>query len=341
MFFGRKAQLLTAFLSLCLCFGAVTLAEPNFYVRKKLLPEAPVNANSSTTPQAASSPAESDLQPRRVIPGPPPKAPGKPLKPPVIENIKVENPKIESQPKATVAPSLKPAFPQSASIKTQTPLRIDVESNTVKPSPNPVPLKASAKKTDVMSQKPTSPKVTSPQIIPKQKPLVHFPEELMGESINHSQQTLQTKNATPYPRRYKPLLSPINPQQADWHQQAIAAYELGNSLGQQGRVDEAMAAYQKALKMAPNFADAYVGLSTAAILKGQWETALNSADKGLSLRSGFTDPSNITRAYYNLSATYCVMDHYSQAKRYYQKVQTARYPLAPQLWSYIQQNCKH
>jgi len=304
---------------------------------------------------------EEQFDKRQVIPGPPPEIPNaQALKPekksaqksPVISKPQKENLlPPHSHPVVQSPIPLLPEKPQPEKLQPEklqkNTLPVQTEKPAIRLTPQPEkpalkPLKASAKKASPETKSALPPKKS------KEKPLVRFPEAMLP-SLNPAQKTAglspKTKKQNTlfkqYPKAYKALPFPKGNQQVEWHQDAMEAYELGNAMGRENRIQNAISAYQKALQLSPDFADAYVGLSTAYLLQNNWEEALYNAQKGLSLHRGFMDPGNITRANYNLSAAYCVMDHYGKAKQYYDKVKKAQYPLTPQLWAYLQQNCKN
>jgi tetratricopeptide (TPR) repeat protein len=337
---------LTAFFSIILWLcGALTFADPDIYVRKKLparsyttvsdtllsdkqnIEESASEADNSTPPESIT---ESDSAERQALPGPPPSIPNAtPIK---LEATIKSVQKLPSKQKSPVThPVVQSPIPLA-------PAKIEELKNEEAPE-----VRTTLQKPLKPVSQPTPKKARiEPQNRPKEKPLVRFPEGILpqAETAAISPRVQPKSMFMPYPKGYKMLPMPVIKQQAEWHQEALQAYETGNAMGRESRLQNAISAYQTAIQLSPNFADAHIGLSTAYILKSDWENALYHAQKGLSLRRGFIDPSNITRANYNLSATYCVMDHYGKAKQYYDKVKKVNYPLTPQLWAYLQQNCK-
>ncbi|MFN7413430.1 MAG: tetratricopeptide repeat protein [Dolichospermum sp.] len=69
---------------------------------------------------------------------------------------------------------------------------------------------------------------------------------------------------------------------------------LGNALGRQGKLPEALAAHQKALQLNPNDAEAYVGIGNVLNAQGKPEEALAFYKKALQLNP------KLAVAYYNL-----------------------------------------
>ncbi|MCE0499421.1 MAG: tetratricopeptide repeat protein [Methylacidiphilales bacterium] len=68
----------------------------------------------------------------------------------------------------------------------------------------------------------------------------------------------------------------------------VAHNSLGVALSEKGRVDEAMAQFQRALEINPNFADAYNNLGNALLQTGQVDDAMAEYQKALVI-----DPNNI------------------------------------------------
>jgi hypothetical protein len=289
----------------------------------------------------------SPLDTRPVIPGLPPRIlNAQPLKP--EKNVAGHLPetrrsaaKKSKKPHLTVQSPI-PLLPEKSKTETaEAKLKPSTEQEpTLRTTPHTEKSSTSNQTIKASAQKTASPsKLTSASKRSKEKPLVHFPEPLAPAAQKTAEFSPTEKRTATYPRGYKALSPPFGKQQTTWRNQAKEAYELGNALGRENQLQGAIIAYKKALQLSPDFADAHVGLSTAYLLSGNWEDAMLSAKKALSLR-GFMDSDNITRAYYNLSAIYCAADHFHKARQYYEKVQKAHHPLAPQLWNYLQQNCK-
>ena len=78
----------------------------------------------------------------------------------------------------------------------------------------------------------------------------------------------------------------IKPDYADAHS------NLGSVFLQKGQVDEAVSHYQKALEIEPNFAGAHSNLGSALLQKGQVDEAIAHYQKALELRPDKTDAHN-------------------------------------------------
>lgn len=168
-----------------------------------------------------------------------------------------------------------------------------------------------------------------------EKPLVHFPQDLADTRSARS-------NMEPgfYPVGYRPYLPASIVVVSGKHQEALSHYNRGSYYGHADQLAQAILEYQQAIRKNPNLADAYVGLSSAYLLKNQWEEVFINARKALSLKAGFMDPANIIQAKYNLSTAYCAADDYGQAKFFYNSVKLANHPQTAELWEYLKKNCR-
>lgn len=167
------------------------------------------------------------------------------------------------------------------------------------------------------------------------KPLVHFPQDLAD-----TRSTQSTMEAGFYPVGYRPYLPASIVVVSGKHQEALSHYNRASYYGHANQLREAIQEYQQAIRKNPELADAYVGLSSAYLLKHQWEEVFINARKALSLKAGFMDPANIVQAKYNLSAAYCAADDYGQAKFFYNAVKSANHAQTAELWEYLKKNCK-
>jgi tetratricopeptide (TPR) repeat protein len=75
---------------------------------------------------------------------------------------------------------------------------------------------------------------------------------------------------------------------------SLAHYNLGQALEHKGGMDEAIAQYQKALEINPNYADAHNNLGTALFQKGRTDEAITHFQAALKIKPDFAD------AHYNL-----------------------------------------
>jgi hypothetical protein len=172
-----------------------------------------------------------------------------------------------------------------------------------------------------------------------EKPTVHFPEDLTPAPNGHNAPSAKVNDRNIYPISYQPYIGRITERRQQDLETAISHYNRAAYYEQRNKLDEAIGEYKQALLLHSDFADAYVGMSTAMIRKNDWENVMNSLQRALGMKQRFMDPSNIVQAWYNLSTAHCVADQYSPARRYYQKVKLAGHPNTQDLWEFIQKNC--
>ena len=99
----------------------------------------------------------------------------------------------------------------------------------------------------------------------------------------------------------------INPDFADAH------LNLGTALFQKGSVDEAIVHFQKALQIKPGFAEAHLNLGTALIKKGSVDEAIVHFQKALQI-----DP-DYAEAHYNLGNALIIKGNVDEAIIHFQK----------------------
>ena len=73
---------------------------------------------------------------------------------------------------------------------------------------------------------------------------------------------------------------------------AEAHYNLGNALKDQDRLDEAVARYQRALALKPDYAEAHNNLGNALQKQGQVDAAVAQYQRALALKPGFAEAHN-------------------------------------------------
>ena len=98
----------------------------------------------------------------------------------------------------------------------------------------------------------------------------------------------------------------------------LAAINLGSALYDQGRVDEAIADFRKALDLFPNYADAHLDLGVALAQKGRLHEAVAHYQAALAIRPGFED------AHINLGNALAQAGHVDQAVAHYQQALTTQ-----------------
>ena len=64
---------------------------------------------------------------------------------------------------------------------------------------------------------------------------------------------------------------------------------MGNALKDQGKLDEAIAAYNKALSIKPDYADAYNNMGNALQDQGKLDEAIAAYNKALSLKPDYAE----------------------------------------------------
>ncbi|MDC3205786.1 tetratricopeptide repeat protein, partial [Paracoccaceae bacterium] len=78
---------------------------------------------------------------------------------------------------------------------------------------------------------------------------------------------------------------------------ADAYYNMGNALKEQGKLDEAIEAYTKAISLKPDYADAYYNMGIALREQGKLEEAMQAYTEVLSLKPDYAE------AYYSMGNT--------------------------------------
>jgi tetratricopeptide (TPR) repeat protein len=88
--------------------------------------------------------------------------------------------------------------------------------------------------------------------------------------------------------------------------------KLGIAFTDQGRIDEAIREYQTAIKLKPDFADAYFNLGAAYFAKNRIDEAINEYQSAIKLNSDYVKPHN------NLGNAYIAQGRIDEAIREYQ-----------------------
>ena len=73
---------------------------------------------------------------------------------------------------------------------------------------------------------------------------------------------------------------------------AEAHYNLGNALLQKGKVDEAIAHFQRALQIKPDYAEAHYNLGNALLQKGNVDEAIAHFQKALQIKPDYAEAQN-------------------------------------------------
>ncbi|MBF0359304.1 MAG: tetratricopeptide repeat protein, partial [Magnetococcales bacterium] len=95
-------------------------------------------------------------------------------------------------------------------------------------------------------------------------------------------------------------------------------YNLGDALHKQGKLDSAVASYQKSITLNPNFADAHRNLGVVLKEQGKLAAAVESYKKAITIDPNFTD------AYYNLGSSFKAQGKLPEAVESYQKAITLK-----------------
>jgi tetratricopeptide (TPR) repeat protein len=111
-----------------------------------------------------------------------------------------------------------------------------------------------------------------------------------------------------------------------------AAYNtLGYSLYKKGQLDDAIAQYQRAIEINPSFSIAYAGMASAHSEKGQHNEAITYYQKALQIDQSFAD------AHWNLSHALLLSGNFGEGWKEYEwrwktKAIILRYDLPQSLW---------
>ncbi len=93
----------------------------------------------------------------------------------------------------------------------------------------------------------------------------------------------------------------------------VAHNDLGNALANQGRIDEAMAHYQQALEIKPDYVEALNNLGAAFARLGRMNEAITQHQKAVEIKPDYA------QAHYNLGVAFARLDRIGEAIAHYQK----------------------
>ena len=94
---------------------------------------------------------------------------------------------------------------------------------------------------------------------------------------------------------------------------SVAHYNMGVDLAHQGRLDEAMAHYQKTLEIKPDSAEAHNNLGAVFARLDRIDEAMAHYQKALEIKPDYAE------AHYNLGAAFARLDRFDEAMAQYQK----------------------
>ncbi|MCD6327403.1 tetratricopeptide repeat protein [bacterium] len=111
-------------------------------------------------------------------------------------------------------------------------------------------------------------------------------------------------------------------------QEARKQYEKGRQLGKQGRTDEAIALFNKAIEVDPNYAEAHNGLGFAYLLKGEDDMGEREIKEALRLKPDFS------KAIRNLAILYLRQKRMNEAMPLWKQLTEIK-PDDAKAWSYL------
>ena len=97
-------------------------------------------------------------------------------------------------------------------------------------------------------------------------------------------------------------------------EEAEQFYQKGNALAMQGRMDQAIVHYERALALKPDHAEAHTNLGNALAMQGRMDQAIAHYERALALKPDYAE------AHYNLGNTFRAQGRMDQAIAHYQRV---------------------
>jgi tetratricopeptide (TPR) repeat protein len=95
---------------------------------------------------------------------------------------------------------------------------------------------------------------------------------------------------------------------------SFADNSLGSALATQGKWDEAIPHFERALQLKPNYADAHYNLGDALATQGKWDEAIPHFERALQLKPDYAD------AHYDLGLTLAAQGKWDEAIQHYEQV---------------------
>ncbi|MHC4678229.1 MAG: tetratricopeptide repeat protein [Planctomycetota bacterium] len=110
----------------------------------------------------------------------------------------------------------------------------------------------------------------------------------------------------------------------------ISCYNRGTAHTAKGEYGQAIACFDKAIRIEPGFAQAYCNRGTAYYEKKQYDSAIRDFDKALEISPSFAE------AYYNRAVSYYHKKEYDKARQDVQKAQSLGHQVNPEFLKALQ-----
>jgi tetratricopeptide (TPR) repeat protein len=112
---------------------------------------------------------------------------------------------------------------------------------------------------------------------------------------------------------------------------AVSWYNRGAAHAAKGEYDQAIACFDKAIRIEPSFAEAYCNRGTAYYEKGQFDAAISDFSKAIEIEPEFA------QAYYNRAVAYFDKIEYDKALQDAQKAQSLGCQVSPEFLKALQE----
>ena len=112
---------------------------------------------------------------------------------------------------------------------------------------------------------------------------------------------------------------------------AVSSYNRGAAFMTKGDYNQAIACFDKALRIEPSFAEAYCSRGTAYYEKGKCDAAISDFSKAIEINADFA------QAYYNRAAAYFDKIEYDKALQDVQKAQSLGRNVSPEFLKALQE----
>jgi tetratricopeptide (TPR) repeat protein len=111
----------------------------------------------------------------------------------------------------------------------------------------------------------------------------------------------------------------------------VSCYNRGAAFMAKGDYDQAIACFDKAIRIEPRFAEAYCNRGTAYYEKGQYDAAISDFSRAIEIEPGFAE------AYYNRAVAYYDKQEYDRARQDAQKAQSLGHAVSPEFLKALQE----